>query len=129
MFDREHLDKMVHGISLFNEQKYWECHEALEDLWAEDNHDPIRYIYWAIIQVAAVCIHYRDKNLIGCQGMVAKAKNKFKSCRDLHILSDLAIQELDWNHLEDIVLKIPDASSSKLEDFEEIFNFRFKGRT
>ena len=31
----EHLQKIQYGIELFNEQKYWECHEELEDLWLE----------------------------------------------------------------------------------------------
>lgn len=126
MFDEEHLEKMKHGIHLYNEQKYWECHEVFEDLWCEDAHDPVRNIYWAIIQVAAACIHYRESNLIGCQGMIAKAKEKFKRCREMHVLSDLAFKRLEWAEFEEIALKIPDSSHSKLEDFKELFNFRFK---
>lgn len=125
MFDQEHLEKMNHGISLFNEQKYWECHEAFEDLWAEEAHDPVRYVYWAIIQVAAACIHYRDKNLVGCQGMIAKAKEKFKKCRELHLINDLALKNLHWDKFEEIVMRIPEGKQSELQDFEEIFNFRF----
>lgn len=125
MFEQEHLDKMREGILLFNEQKYWECHEALEDIWAEDNHDPVRYIYWAVIQVAAACIHFRDKNLIGAQGMISKAKEKFKKCRELCVLSPLAFEKLDWENFEKIVMKIPDSKNSKLQDFEEVFSFRF----
>lgn len=126
MFDQEHLDKMAHGISLFNEQKYWECHEVFEDLWAEDAHDPIRYIYWAIIQVAAACIHYRNENLVGCQGMIAKAKDKFRKCHEAHILSDLAQSKLDWAELEEMVMRIPDSGQSQLNDFKELYNFRFR---
>lgn len=126
MFEREHLFKMSHGIHLYNEQKYWECHEVFEDLWAEDAHDPIRNIYWAIIQVAAACIHYRDSNLIGAQGMIMKAKEKFRRCRDQHLLSDLAYKYLDWNELESIVMAIPDGKDSVLADFTKLFNFRFQ---
>ncbi len=126
MFAQEHLNKMREGLGLFNEQKYWECHEAFEELWLEDRQDPIRNIYWAVIQVAAACIHYRDNNLIGAQGMIAKAKEKFSRCRDLNVLSDLALKSLSWNELEGIVFNIPDTSKSVLKDFEELFNFRFK---
>ena len=126
MFAAEHLEKIEQGLQLFNEQKYWECHEALEELWLEDRQDPIRNIYWAVIQVAAACIHYRDHNLIGAQGMISKAKEKFRRCRDLHVLSVLAIKSLDWEELEDIVFKIPDGNQSALEDFKDLFNFRFK---
>jgi hypothetical protein len=76
--------------------------------------------------VAAACIHYRDHNLIGAQGMISKAKEKFRRCRDLHVLSVLAIKSLDWEELEDIVFKIPDGNQSALEDFKDLFNFRLK---
>jgi len=125
VFDLDHLKKMEEGVRLFNEQKYWECHEALEDVWMEDRQDPIRNIYWAVIQVAAACIHYRDSNLIGAQGMIFKAKEKFKRCRDMHLLTPLAFEKLNWNQFEAIVLKIPDSTQSRLEDFKEIFEFRF----
>jgi hypothetical protein len=117
---------MEEGIRLFNEQKYWECHEALEDVWMEDRQDPVRNIYWAVIQVAAACIHYRDSNLIGAQGMISKAKEKFRRCNDLHLLSPLAFHKLDWNEFETIVMRIPEGNQSKLEDFVEIYKFRFK---
>jgi hypothetical protein len=126
VFELDHLKKMEEGLSLFNEQKYWECHEALEDLWMEDRQDPIRNIYWAVIQVAAACIHFRDSNLIGAQSMITKAKEKFKRCHEMNLLSPLAIDKLNWNEFEGIVFKIPEGTQSKLEDFEEIYHFRFK---
>lgn len=126
MFTKEHLEKMAEGIELFNEQKYWECHEALEDLWMEDRQDPTRNIYWAVIQVAAACIHYRDQNLIGARGMIFKSKEKFKRCRDLHILSDLAFKYLDWDEFERLAVAVPEGDQSSLEDFKELFDFRFK---
>lgn len=124
-FGPEHLAKMQEGIELFNEQKYWECHESFEDLWMEDKNDPARNIYWAIIQVAAACIHYRDSKIIGAQGMINKAKEKFRRCRDQHILTDLAFNYLDWEELESLSLAIKDKDAT-LEDFKELFNFRFK---
>lgn len=125
MFTLEHLKKMEEGVKLFNEQKYWECHEALEDVWMEDQQDPARNVYWAIIQVAAAMIHYRDEKLIGAQGMIFKAKEKFRRCRDQHILTDVAFKYLDWQKFEDLVMKIPESSQSALSDFSELYKFRF----
>lgn len=125
-FTPDHLLKMREGVDLFNEQKYWECHEALEDVWMEDRQDPARNIYWAVIQVAAACIHFRDSNLIGARGMIYKAKEKFRRCRDQHILTDIAFKFLDWQELEEIVFKIPDSEKSVLEDFATLFDFKFK---
>lgn len=125
MFDKHHLEKMRSGIELFNQQKYWECHEALEEVWLEDRQDPVRNVYWAVIQVAAACIHYRDHNLLGCQGMISKAKEKFRRCREMSVLSEVAFKNLDWNELEAIAMEIPEGNLSKLEDFKELYEFRF----
>ncbi len=124
MFSPEQLEKIKPGIFLFNEQKYWECHEALEDLWMEDRQDPARNVFWAIIQVAAACIHYRDQNLIGAQGMIFKSREKFRRCRDLHVLTPEVIESLNWSKLESIVAAIPE-QNSQLDDFRDLFNFRF----
>ena len=123
-FSTEHLKKIREGIELFNEQKYWECHEVLEDLWIEDTQDSARYIYWAIIQVAAACIHYRDHNLIGARGLASKAREKFQKAREKNALTDLVFHYLDWEELEQLVMRIP--LDPKLEDFDSLFNFRFK---
>jgi hypothetical protein len=126
VFTETHLKKMADGVELFNQQKYWECHESLEDVWMEDRQDPARNVYWAVIQVAAACIHYRDKKIIGAQGMIMKSKEKFRRCRDMNILTELAFTYLDWQELEDLVMKIPDGDKSQLKDFSELYNFRFK---
>ena len=125
-FSPIHLAKMEEGIALFNEQQYWECHESLEDIWMEDRNDNARNIYWAVIQVAAACIHYRNSNIIGAQGMITKARQKFERCRDLRVLTDLAFKYLSWAELEEIVFKIPQGTESVLADYAELFNFRFK---
>ncbi len=116
---------MEEGVRLFNDQMYWECHESLEDVWMEDRNDQARTVSWAVIQVAAACIHYRDNKLIGAQGMILKAKEKFRRCHDLHILTPLVLTYLDWQELETLVMNIPD-KEAKLEDFENLYNFRFK---
>lgn len=125
LFTQDHLHKIEEGLRLFNEQKYWECHEVLEDQWMEDRDDNARYIYWAIIQVAAACIHYRNQNLPGAQGMITKAKEKFRRSRELNLLGTVVMQKLDWEELESLVMKIPKGSASRLEDFSDLFDFRF----
>lgn len=123
-FSHEHLQKIREGIELFNEQKYWECHEVLEDLWIEDTQDAARYIYWAIIQVAAACIHYRDNNIVGAVGLLTKARDKFVKAKEKKAVTDLVLQYLDWEELEKLIFSIP--QNPQLEDFKSLFNFRFK---
>lgn len=122
-FDREHLALMGKGIELFNQQLYWECHEEFEHHWLEEA-GPIRNVYWAVIQVAAAMIHYRDGNLTGARGLIFKAKQKFNRCEEFHIESDLLNSELSWNELKKMVRRVPEAP--QLEDFKELFFFRFK---
>ena len=80
-FTKEHLEAIKEGILLFNDQAYYECHEALEDLWLSDVGDNARLVYWAIIQVAAAMIHFREDNVIGARGLIKKAKDKNDSFR------------------------------------------------
>lgn len=123
-YSEEHLKNTIEGVKLFNIQKYWECHEVLEDHWLEGRGDNARYVYWAIIQVAAAMIHYRDQNLSGAQGLIAKAKEKFSKIDELKVETDLMETYLSWSKLKGLVNKIP--KGAELEKFAELYEFRFK---
>lgn len=122
-FDRTHLQIIAEGIRLFNAQKYWECHEELEEHWLEEP-GPIRNVYWAVIQVAASMIHYRNDNLIGARGLWLKAKQKFDRCEQFKIESELLEQNLSWSELKLMVRSVP--NEPELTDFKQLFEFRFK---
>lgn len=123
-FNVEHLEKMKHGIKLFNQQKYWECHEYLEDHWFEDMGDNARYVYWAVIQVACSMIHYRDGNLAGAFGMLKKARDKFTQCESKKVETELLYKVLSWEKLKKLVFSIPD--DAPLEAYKVLYAFRFK---
>lgn len=122
-FSYNELKLMKAGIKLFNAQKYWECHEEFEHHWLEEP-GPLRNVYWAVIQVAAAMIHYRESNLTGARGLIFKAKEKFKRCEDLNIESSLLFDELSWVELKKLVREVP--SESELKDYSKLFDFRFK---
>jgi hypothetical protein len=122
-FDKSHLHLIARGVKLFNEQKYWECHEELEHHWLEEP-GPLRNIYWAIIQVAAAMIHYRENNLIGARGLIFKAKEKIDRVDKMHLENDLLKTTLDWDNFKRLVKSVP--AEPELSDFEELFKFRFK---
>lgn len=123
-FTKEHLSLTKEGIELFNDQKYWECHEVFEDLWKEDVGDKARYVWWAVIQVAAACIHYRDNNIKGAQGLLKKSKEKFNKIREFKVSTEYVERYLDWSELESLVMRISD--DAPIEDFKPLFDFRFK---
>lgn len=123
IFEVEHLRKMKRGIQYFNEAKYWECHEELEDHWLEDMGDNARYVYWAVIQVATALYHYDNDNLAGAKGMINKARSKFSKCEKYGIESAIMNKFLQWKLLKKLVGNIPHNPS--LEDFEDLRNFKF----
>lgn len=122
-FTTEHLEKVKSGVILFNQKKYWECHEVLEDHWLEDRGDPCRDVYWAIIQVAAAMFHYREKNLTGVVGMHYKALDKLERCERNYVESQLLRDALAWDEFKKLVRSVPE--KAKLEDFDQLYAFKF----
>jgi predicted metal-dependent hydrolase len=121
-FTEDHLDKMRHGIKLFNEGKFWECHEELEGPWMECSHEPAKYVFWAIIQVATALYHFENGNLLGARGMLNKAREKFEKCSSLE--GPILKKYLSWDSLKKLVAEIPHDPS--LEDFSRLADFKFK---
>jgi uncharacterized protein len=123
-FTESHYSKLKEGIKLYNEEKYWECHEELEDHWMEDSSDPVRYVYWAIIQVATSLYHFRDNNLNGTIGMLKKAQEKFQFIEEKKIENELLIKKLDWLIFKELVFKISNDKDS--EKILQLYKFKFK---
>lgn len=63
------------GIELFNEQRYYEAHEAWEDIWRESQGD-VRLFYQGLIQAAAALLHYDRNNLVGTKLCMTNALKK-----------------------------------------------------
>ena len=116
-FTPEHFDLMRQGLLDFNEGRFWQCHEELEDIWLESVGDNARYVYWAIIQLAACLYHWEDENLKGASGMIAKAKRKIEFCESNNVETELMEKCLDWSNLKAIVKLIP--QENELEDFKD----------
>ena len=122
-FSIEHLCKMTDGVRLYNQQKFWECHEELEDHWLADMGDDCRYVYWVVIQVATSLLHHSDANLAGAKGMINKAKDKILQCEKRSVESDIMYRFLGWKRFKSLVREIP--QDPTLEDFSELEKFRF----
>ena len=123
-FTPEHFEKMRRGVELFNEQKYWECHEELEHHWLEDAGDSARLIYWSVIQVAAAMYHYRDENLEGVHGLLFKAKDKLTRGVRGKVETNYLLEKINWNEFRKMVLSAPEKGS--LSEYQHIYDFRFR---
>jgi predicted metal-dependent hydrolase len=56
--------RAAEGLRLFNERKYFEAHEALEDAWREEP-GRVRELYRGILQAAVVYLHITRLNYQG----------------------------------------------------------------
>ncbi len=54
--------RYVEFIELFNERRYWDSHEVLEDLWLEQRDNPHRLYFKALIQLAGSLYHVERSN-------------------------------------------------------------------
>lgn len=63
------------GIDLFNDGKFFECHEAWEEVWKRTDGDA-KLFYQGIIQVAVAILHAQRANLTGAASLYAKASAK-----------------------------------------------------
>jgi uncharacterized protein len=63
------------GIDLFNEGKFFECHEAWEAVWNHSAGEE-KLFYQGIIQAAVAILHAQRGNLTGAASLYAKASAK-----------------------------------------------------
>ena len=76
-------DALAAGVRLWNEQRFFEAHEVLEDVWnAAPEED--RLFWQGIIQVAVGCTHHQRGNAVGCVTLLRKAAAKLEPYPDVH---------------------------------------------
>ena len=72
---REKLEVLREGIKLFNEERFWECHEVLEQIWHPAKGAERSIIQGLILTAAALVHHQRGEDNI-CLSMLNKAHDK-----------------------------------------------------
>jgi uncharacterized protein len=71
------------GITLFNARKFFEAHEAWEELWLVEV-EPEKTFLQGLIQVAAAFHHHGRGNRRGTQSLLAAGLAKLRSFPDNH---------------------------------------------
>lgn len=62
--------RFTRGLELFNAEKFFECHDVIEELWLEtDSADPYRDLYKGVIQAAAALYQFERGILSGALGL------------------------------------------------------------
>jgi uncharacterized protein len=63
-------------IELFNEQRYWECHEVMESIWCKEK-DPIeKELQQGVILAASALVHAQKSEEDVCFGMLPRTLEK-----------------------------------------------------
>jgi predicted metal-dependent hydrolase len=69
------------GFRLYREGRYWDSHEAWEELWREATGPP-RHLLQALIQLDAALIHTRRGHWGGVANLLARALAHLDHCPD-----------------------------------------------
>ena len=86
-----HPDFYEQGIDLFNEGRFFECHEAWEEIWKRSDGE-VKLFYQGLIQAAVAILHAQRGNLEGAASLYEKASAKLDLIPPEHM--GLAIGEL-----------------------------------
>ena len=86
-------DDLRRGIHLFNAERFFEAHEALEDAWREAPAEDKKFLQ-GLVQLAVALHHHSTGNLAGSRSVMARALRNVSSYPDgLHQLRTKEILE------------------------------------
>ena len=88
--DRETLHR---GIDLFNQERYWEAHEVLEEIWHPATGTD-RDVIQGLILTAAAFVHYQKNENDICLSILGRARGKLGV---VDYFNDLDIRRLSAN--------------------------------
>jgi uncharacterized protein len=88
---RAHPNFFEQGIDLFNEGRFFECHEAWEEIWKRSDGE-VKLFYQGLIQAAVAILHAQRGNLEGARSLYEKASAKLDPIPHEHL--GLAIGQL-----------------------------------
>ena len=84
------------SVGLFNEQRYWECHETMEQIWRRERSGPEKEVQQGLILAASALVHYqKDENDV-CLGMIPRTLSKLSGWKEATYLS-LNVERLKEN--------------------------------
>ncbi len=80
-------EEFLRGIELFNQGRFFECHEVWETIWLNSEGDEREFLH-AMIQSAAAFHHVQRGNLKGAMSLAQKAISKFANLPPLVLQFD-----------------------------------------
>jgi len=74
----EVIHPLQHGIDLFNRCAFFECHEALEEIWTPER-GPRRLFLQSLIHIAVAFYHVQRGNPVGAARQLLKGLKKLEA--------------------------------------------------
>ena len=95
-------DNLIFALNLFNKEKWYEAHDAFEDIWNNVDGDE-RQIIQGILQVSVSQFHLNKGNLNGATILLGEGLGRIKTRTNIDLGIDL---ESFCKSLEDILRKL-----------------------
>ena len=86
------------GISYFNDERFWECHEVLEGVWKKINGEE-KLLVNGLILVAAGLVHYQKGEDDICISIFNRALKKLQNSSGMYY-------QMDINRIKSLVLEM-----------------------
>ncbi len=80
---------LLEGIRLFNQARWFEAHEVLEDAWVAER-SPLRLLYQGILQVGVGLHHARNGNLRGGLALLDRGMHRLAAFEPERLGVDVA---------------------------------------
>ncbi|MFN0087477.1 MAG: DUF309 domain-containing protein [Blastocatellia bacterium] len=95
-----HSPEYLRGIELFNEGRYFECHEIWETIWMRAEGAEREFLH-AMIQIAAALLHLRRGNEGGAASVHARARARLAALPPMMLdLDTRAFADAVKNHFD-----------------------------
>jgi len=65
-------DELQQGIELFNQGRFFDAHEVLEDVWRRSSQENKKF-FQGLVQVAVAFHHHSTGNLVGMRSVLRRA--------------------------------------------------------
>ena len=95
-------DSLHFALKLFNDQKWYEAHDAFEDIWNTVDGDQ-RQVIQGILQVSVSQFHLSKGNLNGATILLGEGLGRIKTRTNINLGIDL---ESFCKCLEDLLIKL-----------------------
>lgn len=73
-------EKYLEGLKLFNEEEFFDCHDVLEELWADTQGGEKRF-YQGLIQLSISLFHFGNENFGGAKKLYDSSRKYLQEYR------------------------------------------------